>query len=272
MKDPFKAYNEHVEKIREEYPILHQYGDLWAMELYRQIKEGLLTEFLKTVDPEVTMKQVQKRVGNLAYQVRNEGRGSKTIRVGFEPDDEERIEKVIEIMEKFGWYPAFYFADFGEKFNLSTVFKWFSKGRNVVITFEATHDAEKDAPPYMYHITSGKYMESIDKKGLIPRMHGKLAHHPGRVYLLGPYRKGDYSIDEDVLEGFASSLYYAMKPEVKQLTGVMVVYRIDTSKVKKLELYDDPNFEVVGARGYYTYNNIPPSAMSKVKIFDTGLF
>ena len=63
-----------------------------------------------------------------------------------------------------------------------------------------------------------------------------------------------------------------MKPEVKKLTGVMIVYRIDTSKVNKLKLHDDPNFQVVGARGYYTYNNIPPSAMTKVKAFDTGKF
>jgi hypothetical protein len=51
-QDLFKAHKDNVNKIREEYPILHEYGDLWAMEIYRQIKEGLIKEFPKTVDPE----------------------------------------------------------------------------------------------------------------------------------------------------------------------------------------------------------------------------
>lgn len=73
-----------------------------------------------------------------------------------------------------------------------------------------------------------------------------------------------------MLKMFARSLYFRTKDAIKNKTTEIVVYKIDTSKVPNLQLYDDPNFAVEGASGYYTYTNIPPSAMTKAQVFDVN--
>lgn len=268
MKDPFKLYNEHLQRIREEYPILHHYGDIWAMEVYRQIKEGLITEFLKTVDADITMKQVQKKVGRIAHQIRQEPKGSKQILIGIGIDDWDRFEEILRMMPKYGWYPSFYYTNVGRRFNEDEVYAMLEMGEEAIISFEATHDAKMETPPVLYHITSQAYADSIDRKGLIPKTHSKISYHPGRIYLLGPPSGFSGKLEPVVLKLFARSLYRTMKDQVKSKTKQIVVYQIDTSKIPNLELYDDPNFAVEGASGYYTYNNISPSAMTKVQVFD----
>lgn len=270
MKDPFKLYNEHLQRIREEYPILHHYGDIWAMEVYRQIKEGLITEFLQTVDAHVTMKQVQKKVGTLAHQIRQEANGSKQILIGVGIDDWDRFETMLSMVPKFGWYPAFYYANVGRKFDIDRVYELMEAGQEVVIAFEATHDVKMKTPPVLYHITSRVYADLIDKKGLAPKTHSKLSYHPERVYLIGPPDGPSGELKQIVLKMFARSLYRNMKDQIKDKTTEMVVYEIETSKVPKLQLYDDYNFSVEGASGYYTYNNIAPSSMTKAHVFDVN--
>ena len=274
-QDLFKAYKDNLDRIREEYPILHEYSDLWAMEVYRQIKEGLLTEFLSTVNPRVTVKQLISKLGPFDYEISKEGIKSNFIRIIFEPKDANvRMYDAVEMLEKFGWYPSAMVVDGWDyrKFSLEPAIKQLKGARDMIVIFEPTHDPEQAIPNYLYHITSGLYADSIDQKGLIPKTHGKLAEHPGRVYVLGSIDGGDSQIDSYMLETFARQLYGAMNYKAKERTEAMVVYRIDSSKVNNFKLHEDPNFEPLRMRGYYTYNNIAPTAMTKIHIFDVGKF
>jgi hypothetical protein len=274
-QDLFKAYKDNLNRIREEYPILHEYGDLWAMEVYRQIKEGFLTEFLKTVDPEVTVRQLKSNLGSFTYEISPEGVASSFIKIIFEPKDANvRLYDTVEMLEKFGWYPAAMVVDGWDyqKFSLNTATRELKRSKDIMVIFEPTHDPEQSVPMYLYHITSQLYVDSIDKKGLVPKTHGKLAQHPGRVYLVGSKDGGHTELGGADLNMFARQLYFAMKKEAKDRTGAMVVYRIDTRKVNNLKLLEDPNFVPVFVRGYYTYYNIAPSAMTKIHAYDTNQF
>lgn len=275
MRDPFKTYNEHLQRIREEYPILHEYGDLWAMEVYRQIKEGLLTEFLKTVDPQVTVKQLSKKLGAFDYDISREGIASSFIKIIFQPEDADtRLSDAVEMLKKFGWYPSAAVVEGWryEKFSLQSAIAELYRGQEIMVIFEPTHDPEQEVPTYLYHITSQLYTDSIDKRGLIPKTHGKLAQHPGRVYLTGSKDGGSTQMEKSDLGNFVEQLYYAMKRDARQKTKEMVVYRVDTKKVNNLQLLEDPNFVSSRIKGYYTYTNIPPSAMAKVYTFNVETF
>jgi hypothetical protein len=266
-QDYFKAYKDNLSRIREEYPILYEYSDLWAMGVYRQINEGLLTEFLKTVDPDVTMRQVQAKLGKVDHRIITAQGQTKFIQILFTPQDRNgRLDEAIKILDKFGWYPGtmYLYGTFQVLYKSEELDNVLKQGRATIVVFEPKYDAVVSSSRYLYHITSDLYADSVDLKGLVPKSHSKSANHPKRIYLLGNVKGGTEGLSRNNIKKLAVLLHITTKKAAKDRTNVVVVYKIDTKKVKNLELREDPQFASYGdVKAYYTHSNIPPDAIEQ---------
>lgn len=255
MSDPFYEYKNRLAEIRQQYPVLHRFGDNWALEIYRQIQEGQLNEFvLSTVPTQKTVETLFKRFSNTRAGVSSFG----DINIALEPANVWDIEKVIEFMDGFGWYPATVGQESYTQDRLDKAVISIAKRQEqlIMISFEKKYDEKQDLEPFYYHITSDVYANEIDKIGLVAKSHSKISTHPSRIYLLNP------TPIDDIVDT-AQALFNTTKPEVKDKTNHLVIYRIDPSKVNNLEVFEDPNF-LMGNGAVWTQKNIPPSAMKKV--------
>jgi len=109
---------------------------------------------------------------------------------------------------------------------------------------------------YLYHLTPDTKWKSIKHIGLTPKTQGKLANHPGRIYLLT-------SLDGVDVEKLAFSLLvtYSQAHLVKE----MYLLKVDTANLRDIKFFEDPNF--FKDQAVWTYQNIPPTAISVVETF-----
>lgn len=123
------------------------------------------------------------------------------------------------------------------------------------IEIEAKFDIERNEigiPKKLYHITLQRKLLKILKQGLVPKSESKLSTHPERIY---------FGIKESNVNALIPHYrnYYNSKG---QSGMVMAILEIDTTKVKDLKLYDDPNYKHMG---YYTLVNVPSDAIKVIR-------
>jgi len=160
--------------------------------------------------------------------------------------DLDNLNQLIKTAENLGWFPSWVEVDEYEgKYNSKVI----KKGEVIYkLRFEAKFDKKIDRIPLtLYHLTPKQNWDKISKIGLVPKSRSKASYHPERVYL---------GKDMKSLK-FLSNLFY-QKTGIKEYTLI----KIDTELIPQyFTLYSDPNFQ----NGYYTLNNIPPTALTKIK-------
>lgn len=263
MRTIIQKYLDRLEEIRQEYPILHAYGDAWAMSLYEDFKKNGITEMLHTVPSTIVARRLKQKYhlsnSNVKVQRRHlEGDDFILVQIPFRLyKNGLDVKGLIKDMDALGWYPALGSGTDQpySKFNLQTVLKVLET-QGALIFFEPKYNSEGDKYMMYYHITPSIYVPKIDKIGLSPKNHGKLSQHPERVYLLNPTNL------EDLIH-VTELLYSKVKPEVKDKIEYMQIYGIKVSGLKNFKVYTDPNFGV-GNGAVYTTSSIPPSNLYKV--------
>lgn len=108
----------------------------------------------------------------------------------------------------------------------------------------------------LYHLTNDRYIDKILTKGLIPRHQNKIEYnHPDRVYLAKiPFKN----------MGFVKQMYNTMKN--KDDVNKLYVLKIDLSKCEDKRFFKDN----IAPNGIFTYENIPPKAISIYKEIDVN--
>lgn len=261
MSNLYTEYKKRLSEIREQYPFLHRFGDAWALSIYQQIQEGQINEFvLSTVPIEKTISHIIKKFPKL--EAVKEG-DFGDINVVFNVDSMWDIDNLVKFMDGFGWFPSVLFTTptDGNKFtedllNKITLDMARSRDNKALLVFEKKFNDQLSLEPFYHHISLDIYHDEIMKVGLIPRSHSKLSTHPQRIYLLNP-------TSQDYIRDIGFVLFDKVKPEVKSKVESLSVYKIDTSKVPNLEVYEDENF-LIGDGAVWTQKNIPPKAIQHV--------
>jgi hypothetical protein len=253
MENPYRQYKQKLLEIREQYPVLHRFGDAWALEIYNQIQQGQLNEFiLSTVPIQKTVDTLKKRFPTFDVDIST----FDEVEVQIDPDNVWEVEKLITFLDGFGWYPAIIE---GTKFTQQELDKTLIRVAKYKVSsfiiFEKKFDEQEDVADFYYHITPDIYVDEIDKLGLVPRSHSKLTSHPERIYLLNPTTKKEVT-------GIGEMLYLKTNNFVKDNTRYLQVYLVHTDKIKNLEVFEDPNF-LIGNGAVWTQKNIPPTALEK---------
>lgn len=242
-----------IEEIKKQYPSLKRWSNTHALELYKKIQEHqLITEFLYTVDPKKTTQQIIKQAGYGVQVKYNENH----IILRFDTLTKEYLDTVNKVMDKFGWYPSYIHNDKREG-KYSTNVASFINQPEIVVTYEAKYDKEVPVKSeYAYHLTPDIKWNKIKALGLTPKTQGKLADHPGRIYLLTDIDNlKDFKGDIDAI-AFALLNTYTHKDKVNE----MYLLKINLNQLKNHKFFKDPNFFMGDA--VWTYQNIPPSAIS----------
>jgi hypothetical protein len=174
-------------------------------------------------------------------------RNSNTFEATFNQVDKNILNGFLKYANNLGWFPSYITT-------LSYRGKWDEKLYNSELSkirFEAKFDEEviEKTPPELFHITPTQNAKKILQIGLVPKSRSKAAYHPERVYL-------GRSIED--VERLASRMY--------QETGYtnFSILKVDTTFIpgSYFRLYKDPNYK---DKGYFTLNNIPPTAIKKIK-------
>ena len=249
-----------INEIKQQYPSLQKWSDTHAFELYKRIQEQqLITEFLYTVDPIKTANQIHRQLGHNIGYINYGKRDGFIVKILFTFNDylKNNIDKVNKYFDKFGWYPSYLEPDRPNGGKYSELVDNFKNFKNITIVYEAKYDMEVEiSEKYLYHLTPDLKWPKIKSLGLTPKTQGKLADHPGRIYLL----KSMDNLEEfggDILDlSFNLLNSYKFKDEVKE----MYLLKIDVSKLKDMHFFDDPNFYM--GEAVWTYQNIPPYAIS----------
>jgi hypothetical protein len=257
----YTEFKTNLTEIRDQYPFLNRFGDAWALAIYHQIQEGQLNEFvLSTVPVDKTISHVIKKYPK--FPVIREGTFGD-IEVVFSSDSMWDVEGLIKFMDSFGWFPSVLFTGpkEGGKFSedyLNRVTLDMAKNRDAsaILVFEKKFNEQQQVQPFYFHISLDIYHDEIMKVGLIPRSHSKLSAHPQRIYLLNP-------TSQDYIRDIGFVLLDKAKPEIKSKVKSLSVYKIDTSKVANLEVYEDENF-LIGDGAVWTQKNIPPKAIEHI--------
>jgi hypothetical protein len=246
-----------VSEIKQQYPYLQKVSDHYAFEMYKNImSEQIITEFLYTVHPEITAKQVVKQAGYGIYINHSENK----ITLTFDTLTKEYLDKVNKVMDKFGWYPSYIDNKNGGKY--STNIDNFIGKHEIVIEYEAKYDTQaKLDSKYLYHLTPDILYPKIKISGLTPKSQSKLSNHPERIYLLNP-------TDDDDMEEIAITLWNSISNnKLKDSIGDYYLLRIDTSKLPNHKFFEDPNFWM-GNGAVWTYQNVSPSIISIDKLIN----
>ena len=104
------------------------------------------------------------------------------------------------------------------------------------ISIEPNYDTKIDnIPNILYHVTLETNLNSILKRGLIPKTKSKIAYHPDRIYLTNDLNSANY-----------------FKKYLEQTSNKSaIILKIDTQGIEKL--YSDVNWK---ENGFYVVNNI----------------
>jgi hypothetical protein len=122
---------------------------------------------------------------------------------------------------------------------------------SIVLYIEPKYDIKIErVPKVLYHATPNRNSDKILQTGLTPKSRSKLAFHPERVYLT------------DTVENAKD-----ISKKLSAITGEKgwSILKIETQHIPPyFKLYKDPNY----TNGYYSVNNIPPSAITKLEDYD----
>lgn len=162
------------------------------------------------------------------------------------------IDKISRAMNLCGYY-------------LAVPFDRIPMGRNVWLQYDPKYDAVltdeiRKSERYLLHLTPEIYIPKIRKNGLIPRSKNQYATYPERVYLL----RG--SIPQSEIYSMYRMLSYVYNQKKENPSWIYGIVSVDVSRIPKdLKLFVDPNYPVYGL---YTMDNIPPDAITNIKILD----
>lgn len=159
------------------------------------------------------------------------------------PDVKEKFYKDVEILlNQSGYFPIY------KEFNIDDFVK--SNALVYKTEFARKFNVEKRVPRHLYHVTHPQFLNSILKKGLIPKSKKLIEPHPDRVYFTGSFKGAKEFAEEK----------YAIT-EIEDYNEY-VILKINTSGLD-LKLYVDP-LKIPGINMLYTLDNIPPSAIEVV--------
>jgi hypothetical protein len=164
------------------------------------------------------------------------------------------FEKIQQLIRQSGYYISGLFNnhfDFSDKYNISFNLVNFININDdkIYMEFNKKFNSEIGIPEYLYHITYPIYIEKIKNNGLIPKSNKIIDNHPDRIYFT--------SNITDAIK-FARSKYVTTNS--KDFIDYIIL-RINTKKLNKIKLYNNP-LKIPNTMMFYTNDNIPPYAIS----------
>lgn len=222
-----------------------------------QIKEGLIRTYplkstIKSLSRELSLKSVKHGIDS------EESTNTIFIKAISEDLSSDNIISILRSVNLCGYFISNY--DFYDEndVNVGYLIHNFSVDLNFMnelltkinnshytqITIESKYNDKVNLPPYLFHVTSEKNKDKIEKFGLIPKSKNKRANHNDRIYL---------GYNPIVVKNLAYQFS----------TGEYILLKISTKELK-INLYDDPDFT---KNGSYTYDNIPPSNIQIIDKF-----
>jgi len=120
----------------------------------------------------------------------------------------------------------------------------------IIIKSEAKFDIEiENIPDKIYHIYIKKYENKILKNGIIPKSRMRKIYHPERCYFTFSYVESINLIKE-----------FAYIDKLNNIDNNYGIISVNTDKLNDVKFYNDPN-----SIGFYTYDNISPLFIKKLK-------
>jgi hypothetical protein len=267
------VFKNKVIEIKDEYPLLENYGDLWAIGMYDTIcEEQILNEFVsQTIPSYKTIKELYRRFPASNILVDIESPKSFTIKM-YKPDFKYWSE-IYKFFDAFGWYPSYAvlmsIEDSWEgiklkgKYNnefMDKIINLAEDDDSIQMSMEAKYDTEQQPEKYYYHLVPDIFLDKVKLKGLTPKTKSKLSTHPERIYLLNPGNELEYGTIANMLYDRTSS------EKAKEKIENYYLLKIDVDAIKdKTKFYNDPNFRL-GNGAVWTYQNIAPKY---IEIIDT---
>lgn len=216
-------------------------------EIYESYKEeydlNLSEGLIKSTNKGLTINILKRNCPNIKFYYTEDN----TFEAIIKNTELKEIEKLLKYSNNLGWFPSL--LTVGGKTQ-----KYDDKKvdlRSSFIRFEAKYDEKvENIPKYLYHITPEMYWYKIEHIGLVPKTRSKQSYHPERIFLT--------KRQEDAEE--LTSKFYNKE---SQLPNKFSLLKIDTELIPDyFTLYQDPNYK---SKGYYTLNNIPSKAITKIK-------
>ena len=234
--------------------------DIKELNEQHALYEGLI----KSVNPKQMAQLIHNlhTAGKVSYDRKYD---SRVLDVTFKvPVDVTQLELIFERTRVAGWFfataninarPTSKDPDtFTTIDSLLLMLPRLSKNTRVQIVFEAKYgyDVTEDiieSYEHLYHATPTANVAKIQRGGLSPRTHSKLANHPERIY---------FAKNIDDVKSY-------LIPQFRELTNVndWTILQVDISAFNQLgvRLFDDPAFP----DGVYTLSNVSPSFIKVVE-------
>jgi hypothetical protein len=253
--------NEQANKIRNLYPNLSKYNDLWVVSTHRKIIEEhqLITEFItQTIEPHKTLDVLEKRYYSKYYFAYTPEWEEGKIYISFHEDKNQfpNIDEINKFMDSFGYFPE---TINGRPYKSINPYLHL---RQIEILYGSKYDNEiKNLPDALYHLTPDILWSKIQHYGLTPKNKSKIANHPERIYLLEPTSFVDY-------EDIALTLWDSISNrEIKNKIINYFLLRIDIKSLLKekpnFKFYKDPMF-YLGDGALWVYEPIPPVFIEEI--------
>jgi len=160
-------------------------------------------------------------------------------------------EQFTNLLNQTGYYVSNYKID-NKIYNQDVDILTFINNINFILYLNKRFDSETGyIPEFLFHVTESKYFEKIMKRGLINKSKKYIENHPERIYLF------------DNLDDCYDYI------DFKELLD-FIIFKIDAKTLKNIKLYKDPKYQPT-IMAYYTYDNIPPYSIEKVKMEYDGV-
>lgn len=223
-----------------------------------EIRKFLADGLIKSIEPKKAVDDIiNKNFSNLgkATLMRNEMGIDFLLKI----KNTDKLKEVMSLVNNIGYFIASYkIGDITYRFNdenFINIIKDNLKNAKLPVTLhlEAKFDKKEESiPKIVFHITSEEFIEKIKKFGLIPKSKSKKSYHPERIYL--------------ALEVEAA---LSMAAQIQSITEreeyFPYLISIDTTKLKDVKFYIDPNFSDYGV---YVLENIPKKAIVQIEKID----
>lgn len=226
----------------------------------------ILNETLKTNEISLVVRDTNRELSLLRYKFNISKNQNNTISVKLldfnliQGSIEVYVDTLINLfINRHGWFPSIMnlLNIVGSKNSLSFdqdfIVNNFKYIQEAEIIFEAKFDLEKKVPEKLYHLSIQEFLQSVERKGLIPKSKSKLSKHLDRIYLCE---------DPESCRGLIGrmKLHYSNKPRKSKVNDKWIIYEINTDDLD-IKIYKDPNY----TNGYYSVSNIPAK---NIKVFD----
>lgn len=215
---------------------------------------ALFEGLLKTHPPQTSKRIIEKKFGSDLNVVWDTG----TDRLILDVTNFTEFEKLFPLVNNLGYFISAIDLyekngkDSYEKFfkgTLERVLKNKEKYQKIELILEAKFDKEQvKIPSTLFHVTNAEKIKKILNQGLVQKTNSKKTYHPERIYVTSS-------------TNFAEDFVNRLKSENKENKYGLIA--IKTEFLPSIKLYSDPNYE---QRGYYVLENIPPIAISVIKI------